>query len=58
MVKPHPKVSYYGFFPNNDNDSIMKSNQCFPPSSEGEENRALSFYRMFLMNCALDFDCI
>jgi hypothetical protein len=21
MVKPHPRVSYYGFFPNNDKDS-------------------------------------
>ena len=29
MVKPHTKVSYYDFFLNNDNDSIMKSNQYY-----------------------------
>jgi hypothetical protein len=40
MDKLHPSVSYYDFFLNNDNDSIMK----------GIGKMRISIYGMYLMN--------
>jgi len=55
MVKPHTKVSCYGFFLNNDNDSIMKSNSIPSISFEKRGKMSISFYGMCLMNQKIDF---
>jgi hypothetical protein len=41
MVKPHPKVSYYGFFLNNDNDS----HDPFTLPGLSEDNYGIKFHK-------------